>query len=478
MSSSDKTEFNIPVTLSLTAGQHDKLHTHLFPGDGLEAVAIALCNRRAGTNRHRLMVREIYPIPYKDCQRTPVSVKWETDRVTPIFDQAEAERLSVVKIHGHPAGHTAFSSTDETSDGLLFPALRGYIEHDIPHGSAVMLPNGQMFGRVLWNGHAYKPIVSFTVTGPDLKFWYSHPITATASDFAASHVQAFGEGTFEQFQRLSIAVVGCSGTGSLVTEQLARLGVGHLVLIDDDIVETRNLNRILQATTKDVRLGRLKVDVVGDAIRRAGLGTDVITIPRNLWDREAVLAAAECDILFGCMDTSEGRFLLNKLATWYTLPYFDLGVRLVAVPDGPQHGYIREVCGTVHYLQPGGSSLMSRGLVTMEQVKADGLRRTDPNAYQRDLEDGYIRGVHVQRPAVISLNSFITGLAVQDFLARLHPYREGPNRDIALIEFSLSSLEFFPEPEGDPCSMLMHDVGKGDQEPLLGLLALAMRRSE
>ena len=47
---------------------------------------------------------------------------------------------------------------------------------------------------------------------------------------------------------MSIAVVGCSGTGSPVIEQLARLGVGRLVLVDPDRVEEKNLNRIVNAT--------------------------------------------------------------------------------------------------------------------------------------------------------------------------------------------------------------------------------------
>jgi hypothetical protein len=466
---------DMPVTLSLTAEQQGLLHGHLFPGDGLEAVAIVLCGRRAGMNRHRLLAREVYPIPYEHCRRTTTSARWETDRVAPVFDKAESEGLSVIKIHSHPTGFAAFSTADDVADDALLPALRGYIEHDIPHGSAVMLPDGRLFGRILWKGDAYELIDRIAIVGPDLTFWHSAEASGAAPAFAASHAQAFGDGTFEILQRLAVAIVGCSGTGSLLAEQLVRLGVGRLILVDNDIVEERNVNRIPQATMEDARDRRLKVDVVGTGIRRAGLGTEVITIPRNLWDREAILAVAECDVVFGCMDTAEGRFLLNTLATWYVIPYFDLGVRLDAVPDGPERGRIREICGSVHYLQPGLSSLMSRGLVNMERVRAEGLRRRDPDAYQQELEDGYIRGVEVDRPAVISLNSFAVGLGVNDFLARLHPYREQPNSEIAYIEFSLSSLEFFPEPESDPCPMLRDSAGKGDQEPLLGLMALAQK---
>lgn len=139
-----------PVNLALSGDQHVHLKSFLFPGDGLEAVAILLCGRRAGDRSHRLVVREIHGIPYEDCtERTPLRVTWATDYIAPILDRAEAEGLSVLKVHSHPTGHAAFSLVDDKSDAILLPMIRGWVEADIPHGSVVMLPDGQMFGRVL-----------------------------------------------------------------------------------------------------------------------------------------------------------------------------------------------------------------------------------------------------------------------------------------------------------------------------------------
>ena len=56
--------------------------------------------------------------------------------------------------------------------------------------------------------------------------------------------QAFGAGTVEFLSNLTVGIVGASGTGSIVAEQLYRLGVKRLVLVDDDYVEERNLGRI------------------------------------------------------------------------------------------------------------------------------------------------------------------------------------------------------------------------------------------
>lgn len=466
-----------PVTLSMTGVQHDRLKRFLFPGDGNEAVAVMLCSRRDGDRRHRLLVRDIQEIPYEVCtERTPVRVTWPTEIIELLLDRAEEERLSVVKIHSHPGGYRSFSPTDDESDRLLLPMIRGSIEADIPHGSAVMLPSGEMFGRVLLKD-GFAAIDCVNVVGDDLRYWYADAGHAVIPDFAASHAQIFDQGTIERLQRLSVAVIGCSGTGSPLIEQLVRLGVGEIVLVDDDHTEDRNINRILNSTLDDAANKRPKVDVIGEAIERIGLGTKVIRVAQNLWDPSVVREVAQCDVVFGCMDTVDGRYLLNRLSTFYVLPYFDVGVRLVAVPEGPEKGRIREVCGTVHYLQPDKSSLLTRGLFTLEEVAAAGLRRTDPEAHTQQQEDGYIKGGTGSRPAVISVNMFAASLAMNEFLARLHPYRECPNFEYGSVTFSLASMELLYDPEEGRCDVLGRHVGKGDLTPILRLPELAERRN-
>ena len=468
----------VPISLSLSGDQHEYLKSFLFPDDGKEAVALLLCGRRAGDRRERLVVREIHGIPYDQCtERTAVLVSWRPEYIAPLLDRAAEEGLSVVKVHSHPGGHAGFSATDDEGDARLLPMIRGWVEQDIAHGSAVMLPGGVMFGRVLHHSGMSEPISCIAVAGDDLHFWYADRGRLGSPDLAALPGQVFGEGTIERLRHLSIAVVGASGTGSPVIEQLQRLGAGEIVIVDDDHMEKRNVIRVLNSTMQDVSEKRLKVDVLADAIERVGLGSRVIRIKRNLWEPEVVRAVAQCDVLFGCMDSVDGRYLLNALATYYTLPYFDIGVRLRAAPSGPQKGQIREVCGTVNYLRPGRSSLLSRGLFTMEEVAAAGLWRNDPDAHVQQERDGYITGAAVQRPAVISVNMFAASLAVNEFLARLHPFREEPNGIWAAVEFSLASMELFGDPDEGICELMAGNVGKGDVTPLLGLLELAERRA-
>lgn len=464
---------SVPVSLSMSGDQHEHLKSFLFPEDGKEAVAILLCGRRAGDRKHRLLVREIHGIPYENCaERTASHITWPPEYIEPLLERAENEKLSILKIHSHPNGEPRFSAIDDAGDVQLLPMIRGWVELDIPHGSAIMLPDGTIFGRVILPGKPqFEPLSDVSVAGDDLLFWYSDQSDKAVPEFMASQAQIFDEGTINRLRALSIAVIGASGTGSPVIEQLTRLGVGELVLVDHDHTECRNINRILNTTIEDAEQQRYKVDVQADAIERMGLGTRVIRIRKNLWHPDVVSAVAQCDILFGCMDSIDGRYLLNAISTFYCVPYFDIGVRLLPDERWGRKG-IREVCGTVNYLRPGRSSLMSRGLFSMGQVAEAGLKRNDPDAHREQINDGYIAGIETHRPAVVSVNMFAASLAINEFLARLHPYREDDNGTHAAVEFSLASMELISDPEGGICELLGAKVGLGDTSPLLQQIEL------
>ena len=458
--------------------QHEQLRQHLFPGDGCEAVAVALCGRGAGKEKHILTVREIKLIPYDECAvRTPLRVTWSTESLVPLLVKAAATDGAILKIHSHPGGFPKFSETDDEANAELFESVYGWTEGDefTPHASCVMLADGKMFGRIIKPNGEFEPLSTIAVAGDDLHFWHSGGTSEKeVPEFARRHAQAFGSGTFDVLRRLSVAVVGCSGTGSPVIEMLARLGVGRLVIVDPDRVEEKNLNRILNAIADDARGGEFKVDVLARAVRRMETGTEVIPIAGNLFDAETVKTVAECDVLFGCMDSVDGRHLLNRLAVFYSIPYFDVGVKLIA--DGA--GGVEQICGTIHYLQPDRSSLLSRGTYTLEQFQSASLKRANPHEYEKRLEEKYIVGVQEDRPAVISVNMLFASLAVNELLARVHRFRDDGNENYAATRISLTQAQTYYEPEGEPCRMFARHIGRGDVAPLLEMSELSEEGSD
>jgi hypothetical protein len=426
-------------------------------------VALALCGRRAGAERHVFVVREIVTVPYAVCSvRTPDRVTWPTDAVEPLIRKAYGQGQAIIKFHSHRADYRQFSSFDDESDELLFSSISSLLGDGLPHASVILLPDGTCIGRAVKDGLAFESVSSITVVGDDLVVWNDAPLVHAPAS-GKRNQQVFGKGTIARLRSLSAAVVGCSGTGSLVVEQLARLGIGRLVLVDPDLVEEKNLNRVLNTGKEDVYLGKPKVFALASAIARMGLGQEVLPLPLNLVSQRAVREIAACDVVFGCTDGAEARHVLNRLATFYSMPYFDVGVRL----DADGSGGISNISGAVHYLQPGGSSLLSREVYQMEQVEAEELRRTHPELYRARRDEGYLRGIDEDRPAVVPVNMFFSSLAVQEFLGRLHPFRNAPNRSYAIVRGNLLEPFLATEPDGEPCSLLDRHVGRGDMEPLL-----------
>jgi len=453
------------VKLRLSQTQHKVLKTHLLPSDGLEAVAVALCGRRRSTSHHCLTVKTVVPIPYDECKvRTADQITWSTKRLVPLLEMAAQRDLAILKIHSHPGGFPDFSAIDDASDKDLFNSVFGWTDSAFPHVSAVMLPEGQMFGRAILSDGAFQDLDSILVPGDDIQFWIPGPAGRMAG-FTQRHAQLFGAGTIRRLRQMSVAVVGCSGTGSPLIEQLARLGVGRFVLVDPDGVEEKNLNRILNATREDAYLKRPKVEVMARAIAAMGFGTELEIIAEDLATPRAVKAVAECDVVFGCMDGVEGRHLLSRLAAYYVLPFFDLGVKLEA--DGK--GGIDAAGGAVHYVRPDGATLQDRKVYNSDQLKAAGLLRTDPKAYRDQVRAGYIRGVAEDRPAVISVNMQIASMAVNEFLARLHPYRFDDNAGSAVVRANFVGGEYYRLPEPAASGGFLAHIGKADVRPLLSM---------
>ena len=467
------------IKLRLTGRQHEDLYRHLFPGDGKEAVALALCGVGEWSEElatHRVVcVNQIHPIPYHACsERTENRVKWSNENLPDLLQEATRKKQVILKLHSHPTGLVDFSAYDDKADQEFFTGIAGWLDTDFPGISAVMLPDGKLIARFINGEGNFGNVVSITVAGSDVRIWHtSQHGEDEVPGFMMRTAQSFGLGTTQLLSRLSIGVVGVSGTGSPVIEMLYRLGVGELVLVDGDVVEEKNVGRIYNSTMSDAAEARPKVHVMAAAIDQSGLTTKVVRIPKDLFHPGVVKRLAQCDVIFGCMDSVDGRNLLNRLCTFYSIPYFDLGVRLEA--DGL--GGVSQVCSTVHYLQPDGSSLLSRGVYTQEQLRASELRRTNPKEYQEQVRSKYIKGVEEDRPAVISVNTVIASLAVNDFLARIHPFRDDPNDQFASLGISLTQSRLIIDKEGTPCPVMANNVGRGDIRPLLNMPVLSERRS-
>ncbi|WPV67509.1 ThiF family adenylyltransferase [Chitinophaga sp. LS1] len=450
------------IKLRLTGGQHAALVNHLYPGDNKEAVALGLCSRSFTSEGHTLCLKEIHPIPHDKCfQREEDYVHWPTDMLKPLLEVAEKHNYAILKIHCHPGGGEFFSHIDTKSDRELFSGIHQWLDTNLPHVSCIMLPDGRIFGRAFDRDLNEQRIQQISVAGANIYQWHYQPVEGLNEALQARNLQAFGKGTMLMLSRMKIGVVGCSGTGSIVIEQLKRYGVGSFVLVDPDTIDFVNLNRIIGSTHSDAEMKVLKTSVMKREIEEVGFKTTITVYPSHISEANVVKDLADCDILFGCVDGAEGRHILNLISSCYLIPYFDLGVRLDA--DGV--GGISGIYGTVHYIQPGGSSLLSRGAYSVGKLLAETTKRQNAEAYARNQ---YLAAVGESSPAVITVNMKAAATAVEDFLARIHPYRIIPNSEIDAIRIIFATSETTTVNYKDKsCEFFDKYVGIGDVKPLL-----------
>lgn len=106
----------------------------------------------------------------------------------------------------------------------------------------------------------------------------------------------------QKLVKAKVAVFGIGGVGTYVVEGLARSGVGHMVLIDDDRICLTNINRQIHATTKTV--GKFKVDMMRERILDINPEADVKTFQTFYLPEQAnELIANDYDYIVDAIDT-------------------------------------------------------------------------------------------------------------------------------------------------------------------------------
>ena len=333
-----------------------------------------------------------------------------------VLNTANRRNLALVEAHSHPfsSGSVDFSIIDQEGQEEMVAYLAD-VSPGQPYG-ALVFGQRALRGRLWQAAPEGASLDKVLVTGDVLEQWPGNgkPLHATArvrgqrdDGLYGRQVLAIGQDGQALIAQTKVAIVGLGGTGSIVAQELAHLGVREFVLVDDDTVEVSNLNRLVGTTRKDV--GGTKVGVAKRQIRRINPMARVRALQGNIrdaTDNEAVLGA---DVLFGCVDTDAGRLVLNELAVAYLIPFIDCGVG-ISVSEGA----ITEAGGRTILWVPGRPCLLCCKEIN-PQVAAEELESAEQREFRR--LHGYVTGADVPEPAVVSLNGTVASLAVTEFLA-------------------------------------------------------------
>lgn len=416
------------VKLRMTGKQHVNIKSHVLADDGNEAGSLLICEPVFRNGTTILLIKDIINVPYDACNtRTPSYLSWPTDEyLIPLYERLEKCELSLIMLHSHPNGYSEFSHTDDENDLKILSRLTSCIEGKQPHGSAIMLQDGSIKGRIMNEAEEFVPINMISVAGDDINYFVNTTESENNSNLFKKTEQVYGSGTTSIMQNLKAGVVGVSGTGSPTTELLLRYHIGELIPIDFDVIEKGNLNRMLMSRTCDANSGTLKVDRCAQWVNESGLPTKVIPINGCVPSEITTDVLSECDVIFGCVDNVVARHALNKIACAYLIPYFDLGVAVKADVKNP--GNIRQAISRCHYLLPDKSCLLDRGAYSSEKLSDENYRRDNPEFYRMLKELGYT-GERNDIQAVMTLTMEAAVMAIDDFMARLQGFRIEANEE-------------------------------------------------
>ena len=116
-----------------------------------------------------------------------------------------------------------------------------------------------------------------------------------------------------------VLVVGCGGLGGHIIDELARIGVGALRVVDGDVFEASNLNR--QLLSQVPLLGGAKAGSAADHISRVNPDVSAEAIHAFLTEANAMELVAHCDIVMDALDNIPSRKILAAACEQAGIPY-------------------------------------------------------------------------------------------------------------------------------------------------------------
>ena len=390
----------------VTAGLHQRIMEHLFPGDHDEHGAIL----RAGIMRNgssiRLLVQHVQPAEFGTGY---AAGRYGYRALTPTFIHREilrcrASGLAYLAVHNHGSDrHVEFSRIDLESHERGYPALLD-IGRGVPVG-ALVYGHRSVAADIWLPDGGRRTLGSYRVIGHQITRLYSQPFREGESDTEHDRqVRMFGAAGQRVLQASKVAVIGLGGIGSLVAEYLARLGVANLVLIDPDKVESSNLSRVVGATRIDAEVGQLKIQIAVRHAREMAIDAILTPIAGDVASASVAQVLRDCDFIFLAADSMRARLVVNALAHQYLIPAVQMGAKIRRRDDGA----LEDAMCAVRQIRPGTGCLWCNGLIDPTQLalEAKSDRERKAQAY----------GVREPNPSVITLNAVAAAHAVNDFL--------------------------------------------------------------
>ena len=463
-----------PVSLRLPQAIATELQEHLFPGDEDEHGAVIGAAFVETSRGSQLLGRRLF-LAKDGVDYIPGNYGYRmltADFVRECALACADEELAYLAVHNHRGtNHVAFSDTDMASHQRGYPALLDIL--DGPPAGGLVFAQQAMAGDIWASAEQQVELDHTTIVGRVQTLSYPAPPKSISADPQYDRqVRLFGDRGQVLLGAQKVAIVGAGGAGSLINEYLARLGVGHLVVVDYDRLDSTNSPRVVGARPRDLNpwprpriLARLlrrkpayKVNISEHVARDANPNIRYEAIVGDITDPTVAERLIDCDAIFLAADSMQARLVVNAICHQYLIPTWQVGAKVVS----DSAGAIQDVFSVVRHLVPGQSCLWCSELIDPTQLAKEA---TSPQ--QRDVQR-YVDDVRA--PSVITLNAVACAHAVDHYLFSTLALLEMPEEVHWLMYRATPTYEPYltvePPRQGTTCPECQGRLGAGGLQDL------------
>jgi len=476
-----------PVELRIAEPDWSHLHRHLFPGDGDEHGAVLLCGMATSARSLRLLVREVVlaqdGVSYVPGIRGYRQLTGEF--ISHLIRRAKDERLAYLAVHNHGGNGDSvnFSRPDLESHERGYPTLLNLSRQPV---GGLVLAQRAVAGDIWLPDGSRRPLGRTAVIGGRVVVLTpAAQQTQLAVDARYSRqALVFGPAGQRILGQAKVGIVGAGGVGMLLVQTLARLGVGHLVVIDPERIDPTNLPRLPEATRLDAmlwldhngrpafvrkigrRLAHRKVHVACRIARRADSSIIVDPVAGDVADEVTARLLTDCDFILLAADTMLARDVVNQIAYQFLIPTLQVGSK--AVIDQAS-GDVLDIFAAVRNLGARRGCLRCNDLIDLKRLGEEALG--DPVQIRNQQ---YVDDPEVHAPSVITLNALGAGWAanaLMQYLVGLRPLADGFQILRTTPVGGSHPYVTVQEPEIDPSCHVCGNkpysaMGRGDQHDL------------
>lgn len=330
------------ASIAMTEDLDAILRDHLTREDEQEDLCFALYKPSRGATRFSALLVETM-LPLEGDRNVHYNVSFNPQFFDRVLAEATSRKCGIALLHSHPGARTwqGMSEDDEAAESGMAASIRAATGLPLA-GLTLSTANGHWSGRI-WsrdnskNWHAID-CENVRVVGSRLTAWPcpEHKNFPLGIEALKRTIHAWGEDAQRRLAELRTGVVGLGSVGSLVAEELARMGFRDVIGIDHDILKDHNRDRTVHAYPESVAIQEKKVLLSARCCTRSATmpGFTYKPVPMGIHELPAYREALDCDVLFSCVDRPWPRSILNHLSYANLIPVIDGGIGVFRKPNG------------------------------------------------------------------------------------------------------------------------------------------------